>query len=220
MIVAKPGVKGMAGLKGKRIGVELGMLSHLLLSKALETAPLSETDVTLVNVATEEAPQALKSGAVDAIAAWQPFGGQALHELPGASVVFSSKNTPGLIFDLLCVNPRSLAERRADWTKVVEVWFKIAAFINDPANVDEAAQIMGARIGLAADDYKWLMQGTFFLGLEGNLKAWKQSEGTGSVYGSSKVVDSFYTRNNMYKAPVKYSEYFDGSIVQAISGSQ
>jgi hypothetical protein len=38
-----------------------------------------------------------------------------------------------------------------------------------------------------------------------------------SVYGSSKVVDAFYTRTKMYKVPVKYSDYLDGSIVGAIS---
>jgi NitT/TauT family transport system substrate-binding protein len=215
MIVAKPGIKSMADLKGKKIGVEVGLVDHLLLLKALEAAKMTEKDVKLVNITTDKTPEALKSGAADAIAAWQPHANQALKELPGSTAIYSSADAPGLIFDLLCVNPKSLGERNADWQKVVEVWFKIADFINDPKNLDEAATIMSKRVGLTADEYKKLMKGTFFLGLEGNLKAWKQADGMESVYGSSKLVDGFFTKNKMYKAAVKYEEYLDPSFVNA-----
>src|SRR5210317_1659134 len=36
MIVAKPGIKSVKQLKGKKIGVEVGYVGHLLLLKALE----------------------------------------------------------------------------------------------------------------------------------------------------------------------------------------
>src|SRR5687768_7760232 len=75
MIVAKPGIKSVADLKGKKVGVEVGFVSHLLLLKALESAKLAEKDVTLVNVPTDQTPQTLKSGGADAIAAWQPNSG-------------------------------------------------------------------------------------------------------------------------------------------------
>jgi NitT/TauT family transport system substrate-binding protein len=217
MIVAKPGIKTMADLKGKKIGVEVGFVDHLLLLKALESAKLTEKDVKLVNITTDKTPEALKSGAADAIAAWQPHSGQALKELPGSTAIFTSADAPGLIFDLLCVNPKSLGERRADWQKVVEVWFRIADFINEPKNLDEAAKIMGARVGQSAEEYKKLMKGTFFLGLDGNLKAWKKAETLESVFGSSKITDGFFTTNKMYKAPVKFEEYLDPSVVETVA---
>ena len=40
---------------------------------------MTESDVTLVNAKTNETPQVLASGQVDAIGAWQPISGQA-HE--------------------------------------------------------------------------------------------------------------------------------------------
>jgi NitT/TauT family transport system substrate-binding protein len=115
------------------------------------------------------------------------------------------------------VNPKSLAERRADWLKVTKVWFKVADFINDPKNVDEAAKIMGARVKLPADEYKELMKGTFFLGLAGNQKAYAKNETLESVFGSSKMVDEFFTKYKMYKEPVKYEEYFDSSLIDEIA---
>jgi len=217
MIVAKPGIKSVADLKGKKIGVEVGLVDHLLLLKALESAKLTEKDVKITNVTTDQTPQALKSGTVDAIAAWQPNSGQALKDVPGSTAVFTSANAPGLIFDHLCVNPKSLAERRGDWDKVVKVWFQIADFIKDPKNIDEAAKIMGARVKLSGDEYKKLMAGTAFQDMAGNLKAFTKGDGLDSVYGSSKIVDSFFTKNKMYKKAVKFEEYFDPSVVEEVS---
>jgi NitT/TauT family transport system substrate-binding protein len=219
MIVAKPGIKSVAELKGKKVGVEIGFVSHLMLLKALESAKLTEKDVTLVNVPTDQTPQTLKSGGADAIAAWQPNSGQALKEVPGSTAIFTSKDTPGLIYDLLCVNPKSLGERRADWKKVVEVWFKIADYLADPKNLDDAAKIMGARVSVPPDEYKKFMDGTHFLGKADNVKAYAKGDGLESIFGSSKMSDDFFTKNKMYKAAVKYEEYFDPSLVQEVSGA-
>ena len=217
MIIAKPGIKSVAELKGKKIGVEVGLVDHLLLLKALESAKLTEKDVIIKNVVTTDTPQALAKGGYDAIAAWQPSSGQALKDVPGSTAIFTSANVPGLIFDHLCVNPKSLAERRADWLKVVKVWLKIADFVKDPKNVDEAAKIMGARVKLSGDEYKKFMTGTAYLDLDGNLKAWKKGEGFESIFGSSKAVDQFFTKNKMYKAPVKYEEFFDSSLIEEVA---
>jgi NitT/TauT family transport system substrate-binding protein len=214
MIVAKPGIKTMAELKGKTIGVEVGFVDHLLLLKALEMGGMKDKDVKILNVTTDQTPQTLKSGKADAVAAWQPNSGQALKELPGSTPVFTSKNVPGLIYDVLAVNPRSLSERRADWVKVVRVWFKIAAFVKDPANLDEAAKIMGARVHLTPDEYKKLMGGTEFLGAEENAKRFANADGLETLYGSSRTVHAFNTAHGVYKAPIKPDEYIDASLIQ------
>jgi NitT/TauT family transport system substrate-binding protein len=213
MLVAKPGITSVAALKGKKIGVEVGFVDHLLVMNALKSANLTEKDVKLVNVPTDQTPQQLKAGGVDAIAAWQPHSGAALKEVAGATSIFSSKDVPGLIYDHLCVNPKSLSERRADWLKVVKTWFRIADFINDEKNLDEAAKIMAARVGLTAEEYKGLMKGTFFMDRAANVERYKKAEGFGSIYGSSKIVDEFNVQNSVYKAPVKVDDYFDGSLV-------
>jgi NitT/TauT family transport system substrate-binding protein len=214
MIVAKPGVKSLADLKGKKIGVEVGFVDHLLLLNALKANKMTEKDVKIVNVKTDDTPNALKSGTVDAIAAWQPNSGAALKELPGSTPIYTSADVKGLIYDHLCVSPRSLAENRAEWLKVVKVWFRIADFIANPANLDEAAKIMSARVGLTPDVYKGLMKGTHLLNAADNLKHYAKGEGFESIYGSSKIVDDFNVKNGVYKSPLKVEEYFDSSLVE------
>ena len=59
MVVAAPGIQSVGDLKGRRVGVEIGFVGHLLLLDALESAGLTEADVELVNIPTNEAPQVL-----------------------------------------------------------------------------------------------------------------------------------------------------------------
>jgi len=214
MIVAKPGIKSMTDLKGKKVGVEVGFVDHLLLLNALKANKMTEKDVKIVNVKTDDTPNALKSGTVDAIGAWQPNSGAALKELPGSTPIYTSADVKGLIYDHLCVSPRSLAENRGEWLKVVKVWFRVADFIADPANLDEAAKIMSARVGLTPDVYKGLMKGTHLLNAAENIKHYAKADGFDSIYGSSKIVDEFNVKNGVYKTPLKVEEYFDPSLVE------
>jgi NitT/TauT family transport system substrate-binding protein len=211
MIVAKPGIASIAQLKGKTIGVEVGFVDHLLLLHALKAANLKESDVKLKNVKTDETPQALKSGDVDAIGAWQPSSGAALKEVPGSKAIFTSKDVPGLIYDVLAVNPKSLAERKADWVKIAKVWDRVAKFVKDEKNLEESAKIMSARVGLTPDQYKAIMKGTHIMDLAEAKKYWAKGDALTSIYGSNKIVDEFNVKNTVYKTPEKVDEYLDPS---------
>lgn len=212
MVVASNGIGSVADLKGKKVGVEMGFVGHLLLLKGLEEAGMSEGDVTLVNVPTNETPQVLASGDVDAIVAWQPSSGQALAQVPGSAAVYSSKDSPGLIYDVLAVNPASLASRKADWEKVAKVWYRVVDYIYDDATRGDAISIMAARVGLEADQYKSIMDGTKILTLEEAQAVFQKGDGMDSLYGSSKVSDDFNVSNEVYAEPQPVDSYIDPSI--------
>jgi len=214
MVIGKPGIEKVEQLKGKTVGVEVGFVSHLLLMNALQKAGMTDKDIKIKNVPTDQTPQTLKSGEVDAIVAWQPNSGQALKEVPGSKPIFTSKDVPGIIYDVLAVNPKSLKERRADWLKVVKVWGRVTEYLKDPKNLDDAAKIMGARVGLSADEYKPLMTGTYFLSLEEGLKHFQKGDDLSSVYFSNKTVDDFQVKNSVYKAAMPFEQYLDASLVE------
>jgi NitT/TauT family transport system substrate-binding protein len=217
MVIGAPGVESIADLKGKKVGLELNFVEHLLLLKALEEAGMSESDVELVNVPTNETPQALAAGGLGAVAAWYPVSGQALKQVAGSKPLFTSKQVPGLIYDGLYVGRESLAERREEWLKVVGVWFKTVKFIQDPATRDEAVKIMAAKVSADPAEYGSSLAGTFLLDLKGNLKALKDSETLESVYGSSRVVDAFNVKYSVYKEAQDVASYFDASLVEEVA---
>lgn len=216
MVVAQPGIRSVKQLKGKKVGVELGFVGHLLLLKGLEANGLSESDVTLVNMPTHETPQGLGSKQVSAIVAWQPNSGQALRAVPGSRPVYSSADAPGIIYDLLYVSNESLASRREDWKKVTKVWYDIVDFIKDPKNEAEVLKILSARVGLSPAEYKPLLGGTYLLTLEEAKARFQMADGLGSVYGSTKIVDAFNVDNKVYEKPQNVGSYFDPSLIRSL----
>jgi NitT/TauT family transport system substrate-binding protein len=215
MVVGKPGIKSIKALKGKKIGVEVGLVDHLLLLDALKKNGMNPKDVTLVNSKTNELPQVLASGQVDAVACWQPVSGQAMKGVPGSRPVWTSKQSPGLIYDVLAVNPSKLAANKAEWIKLIKVWGKVVKYINDPKTQPDALKSMSARVGLTPAAYKPLLKGTFLLDLKANLKVFKKGEGLTSMYGSTKISDDFNVANAVYKKAQDVDGYIDPSFVGA-----
>jgi NitT/TauT family transport system substrate-binding protein len=217
MVVAAPGINSMAELAGKKIGVEIGFVSHLLLNNGLKEAGLSESDVELVNVPTDQTPQTLASGDVSAIVAWQPNSGQALQAVAGSKAVYSSADEPGLIYDVLAVSPESLAERREDWVKVLKAWYKAVDFIKDPATRDEAIAIMAARVELSPEEYAPFLEGTYLLSLdEAKAIGNAETEDFSSLVGSTKIVDGFQVANEVYAEPQDLDSYIDMSLLNEL----
>jgi NitT/TauT family transport system substrate-binding protein len=212
MIVAKPGIESVKDLKGKKVGLEEGFVSHLLLLKALEMNGMKPEDVIIVNTPTNETPQVLASGAVDAVAAWQPSSGQALKVVAGSKPIFTSKDVPGLIYDNLYVSPESLEKRRDDWKKVIKVWYKIVAFMKDEDNLDEALGILSSRVSVKPDEYEPFLDGTNILPGAEVKPIWEKAEGLKSVYGSSKISDDFNVAQKVYEKSADYGKYLDPSL--------
>jgi NitT/TauT family transport system substrate-binding protein len=215
MIIGKPGIKSLKDLKGKKVAVEAGLVEHLLLLNGLKKAGLKESDVTIVNAKTNEMPQVLASGDVAAVGAWQPIAGQAIKGLPGAKPILTSADEPGLIYDVLTVNPASLSAHKAEWQKVVQIWGKVVSYIEDPKTQPDAVKIMAARVGIAPEAYLPLLKGTKLLSLAEGKKIMVKADGFKSLYGSSKIADDFNVKNAVYKEAQKIDSYIDPSLTNA-----
>lgn len=215
MIVARPGISSLKDLKGKKVGIEVGLVEHLLLLHGLDKSGMTEKDLTLVNAKTNETPQVLASKQVDAIGAWQPVSGEAMKALPGSHPIYTSAKAPGLIYDVLAVTPASLSSRRAEWMKIIAVWDRVVHYIEDPKTQDDAVKIMSARVGLTPEQYKPLIAGTKLLDVAAGKKIFKKGEGLGSLYGSSKIADDFNVTNEVYKEHQKIDSYIDPSLTNA-----
>ncbi len=212
MVVAKPGIDSVKDLKGKKVGVEIGFVGHLLLLNGLNDNGMSEADVELINVPTNETPQVLASGDVDAIVAWQPNSGMALNLVPGSKRIYSSADEPGLIYDVLAVSPQSLAANRDEWKKVIKVWYRVVDYFNDPKTKQDAIKIMASRVGLEPDEYIKFVGGTKILTKAEAKKFFVKADGFTSLYGSSKISDDFNVANQVYDEAQDIESYIDGSL--------
>jgi len=216
MIVAKGNIKSVKDLKGKKVAVEMGLVEHLLLLDALKKAGMSESDVKLVNAKTNEMPQVFAAADIAAVGAWQPVSGQAMKAAPGSHPVYTSANEPGLIYDVLAVSPRSAKARRADWLKVMKVWDRVVAYIEDPKTQPDAVKIMAARSGVSAEQYLPLLKGTKLLSIADAKKIYVKGAGLNSLYGSTQIVNTFNVANKVYDKSQDVDSYLDASYLNAV----
>jgi NitT/TauT family transport system substrate-binding protein len=216
IIVGKPGMKDIKALKGKKVGIEVGVVEHLLLVHALKEAGMDEKDVTLVNAKTNETPQVLSSGQVDAVGAWQPIAGQAMKGLPGSKPLYTSAKAPGLIYDVLAASPASLAAHKDDYVKIIKIWDRVVHYIADAKTQPDAVKIMAKRVGLSPEEYLPLLKGTHLLDVAAGKKTFKKGDGLASLYGSSKNADDFNVANAVYKEAQKIDSYIDPSLTEAV----
>jgi NitT/TauT family transport system substrate-binding protein len=216
MIVGKPGINSIKDLKGQKVGLEVTLVEHLLLLKALEANGMKQSDIELVNTPTNETPQTLASGKVAAIGAWYPVSGQALKAVAGSKPIFTSSEAKGLIYDVLAVNPTSFAKHKADWEKVVKVYYKCVDYILDEKTKEDAVKIMAAKVGADAGEYSKAVPGTHYLTLAEAKKAYKKGTGLDTISGCLTVGNKFNLDNKVYKVSQKPESYLTSSVVEGL----
>jgi len=216
MIIGKPGVNSIKELKGQQVGLELTLVEHLLLLKALEANGMTQSDVQLVNTPTNDTPQTLASGKVSAVGAWYPVSGQALKAVAGAKPLFTSAEAKGLIYDVLAVNPTSYAKQKADWEKVVKVFYRAVDFIHDEKTKEEAVKLMAAKAGTNPEDYMKALPGCHYLTLAEAKAAYKKGPGLDSIYGSMAIGNKFNMDNKVYKVSQTPESYLVPGIVMGM----
>jgi len=102
VVMVRPDIGGLAGLRGKRIAVESTAVGALMLSRALEAAGLAPSDVTKVPLTADQHVNAYTGGRVDAVITFEPMASR-LRAL-GARPMLDSSRFPGLIVDVLAVS--------------------------------------------------------------------------------------------------------------------
>lgn len=101
MLVARPGLKTLAELKGKRIGYEPSSVGDLLLSEILALAQLDKQDVTVMPMTVDTHLHAWEGRLVDALISYEPVGSQLVQR--GGIKLFDSRQTPNMIVDVLAM---------------------------------------------------------------------------------------------------------------------
>ena len=216
MIIGAPGINSIKDLKGKKVGIEVTLVEHMLLLQALKDNSMSQSDVELVNTATDKTPETLASGKVSAVGAWYPLSGQALKQVPGSKPLFTSAEAKGLIYDVLAVNPSSYAAHKEEWTKITAIYYKCVDYLKDPATKDDAIKILAAKVGANAADYAKNIPGTHFLTLAEAKKVFKKGPGLDSIYGSLIIGNQFNLDNKVYAESQKPENYLVPGIVEGL----
>jgi NitT/TauT family transport system substrate-binding protein len=210
-VMASPKFKSMQALKGRTVALEEFSVSHFLLVTALTKSGMSAGDVKIVNLSAGDAAAAFLAGRVDAATVWNPWVNQI--KLSGkGQALFTSKDIPGLIPDLLVVQEKSLAANRKDYLGMVKAWFDVLKFLKDKP--DEAAKIMAKVVSMEPAEYKGFLPGTRFFAEKENLEAFGPAADGKSLLGSAPVILKFLEDNKLIEGKPDYAKALDASLVK------
>lgn len=147
VVLARPPIKQLADLKGKRVGYESGATGALMVTEALRRAKLSLADVQPVELTVDNHVSAWKSGRMDTIVTYEPSSSQ-LRGL-GAVNVFDSREIPNTIVDVLAVRSDRLGLAHGAAIRHL-VAAHLQALNHFRRNPQDAAYRMAPRLGLPA----------------------------------------------------------------------
>jgi NitT/TauT family transport system substrate-binding protein len=150
-IVLKGKGKKLADIKGQKVNLVELSVSHYLLARALESAKLSERDITVVNTSDADIVGAFSAKTTTATVTWKPQLSEILAS-PDAQLAFDSSKIPGEIMDLMVVNTKTLKENPKLGKALVGAWYETITLMmkNDAAGkVAKAAMAKASGTDLA-----------------------------------------------------------------------
>jgi NitT/TauT family transport system substrate-binding protein len=213
-VMAGPKLKSIKDLKGKTVALEEFSVSHFVLAMALSKNGMKPADVKIVNLSAGDAAAAFLSGRVDATTVWNPWVNKI--ELSGkGKPLFTSKDIPGLIPDLLVAQEKSLAANRKDFVGMVKAWYEVEKFIREKP--DQAVAIMSKVVGLTPEEYKVFLPGTRFFGEKDNLEALGPTSQARSLLSVAPTIVKFLDENKLIEGTPDFAKAIDASLVKEVA---
>jgi NitT/TauT family transport system substrate-binding protein len=216
-IVADASIKSVKDFKGKKIGFNPLSPSDFLLSYALKVNGLGEKDYTAVSMTPESVPAAMASGQLPIGVTYEPSLSQILGQGGGKKfkVVFSSKNAPGLIADVLVFDPKVITAKPTEISGIIKAYLDGMAYIK--SKPDEAAKIIGKFMGVSAKEVKEQWAGVYNIPLAEMPKAFMPGKDTTSYYASGEVIANLLKAKGQISTVPPTEATIDASLVKALA---
>jgi NitT/TauT family transport system substrate-binding protein len=177
-LIARKGSGIVAGeqLDGRNVGVIAGTAAQYLLETHLLAVGVDPRHVTMVPLQPEDTVAALRSGRIDAVAIWEPFGYEALHGAGANPVGVRLPLSGGYIESYnLVAGPGTLGRRDATLVRLLRAVDRAEQFIL--AHPADAQAILRQRLQLDQRVVDWVWGGLGFrLSLDQALLSTMESE--------------------------------------------
>ena len=206
------GIEKIADLKGKQVAFHKGSASHFMLYTLLEKAGLSDKDITAVDMKASEAASAFMAGKVEAAVTWEPHLSKA--KAAGDIVLATTKDTPGLIADVLAVSDDFASKNPQTVQALVDALAEATEYIKK--NEDDASKIMADAFKMKPEDIKADLGTIKFYDLATNLEFYGTKEKPGAIYDVGKRAGTFYHSLKLISQVPDLTKYVDGSYVSKV----
>ncbi|MBB2494703.1 ABC transporter substrate-binding protein [Aquipseudomonas ullengensis] len=215
-IVAEKSITSVQDFKGKKVGFSPLSTTDFLLAYALKSHGMSSKDIISVNLSPEAIPSAMASGSLPIGVTYEPNVSQTVN-MPGDKyhVVYSSKDAPGLITDVLAFEEGVIAKRPEAIKALLKGYLDGLAYMQ--SHPDESAQIIAKVLGVTPAEAKEQLSGVYNIPLHEMGKNFEKSDATTSFYGSGAVIADLLKANGQIPVIPDFADTFDAQFVEALS---
>jgi len=148
---AKSGIRNPGDLKGKRIAVPKGTGMHLFLHLFLLKNHLSEKEIKLSFMKSEELMEALVRGEIDAFSGSEPFVSQAKAKLGSDGIAIFEEHILYAPFDIMVTTKKLVRENPDAAKSILKALIRAEEFIKkQPA---EAKKIVGKKLNMPVTEF-------------------------------------------------------------------
>lgn len=214
-VLADMSVKGIADLKGKKVAYAPLSPSDFLISYALKVNGMSDKDISPVNMTPEAIPSAMASKAVPAGVTYEPNVSQILAMNGGKQfhVIYSSKQAPGLIADVLVFDDAHIKKNSKEITALIQAYLEGLAYMK--SHPKEAADVIGKAIGVSGKEVLEQLGGVYNIPLKEMAQPFSPGKDTKSYFVSGDMINAILVKNGQIKKPVAIETTLDDSFVKA-----
>lgn len=219
-MVSTVDITSVSQLKGLKVAYAALTPSDFLLGYALKQAGLSKADVTSINVPAEGVPGVMAGGSTKVGVTYEPSvtgivkagGGDKFH------VLFSSKQAPGLITDVLVVTPKSIKNNPAMIAAFIKAFVQGEEYIK--SNPDDAYVIVGKALGEGPADAKAQYAGVVNPPLSEMPGVLAKSDKLPSFWASGPIIGELLKSEGQITAVPDIAGTYDASFITAEAGAK
>lgn len=202
------GIKTIADLKGKTVGVETGTVGEFFIGILLQREGLSLDDLNIVDVASEDVPAALASGEIEAAVAYQPAVATAVSQ--GAIIIADTTQERGVIADVCAARGEDINANKEDYKNYVKSIMQAVDFYNK--NQDEAIEIMKKAFDMDPQELKEIFETLEIPDLRANKTAFNRSSGFNSLFSTAKQAEQFLLDQGVIEESASFEDIFDNNM--------
>jgi len=215
-IVASSDIKKVTDFKGKKVAYNPLSPSDFLLAYALQTNGMTDHDIDSVNMTPEAVPAAMVSGSLPIGVTYEPNVSQILAANKGKyHVVYSSRNAPGLIADVLVFDQPYIDAHPAQVKAILQAYEDGLAYMK--SHPKEADQIIGKALGVSADDVKAQLEGVYNIPPKEMPQSFVKGPSTKSYFTSGAVIGSLLQKKGQISVVPAVETTIDAQFVTQLA---
>lgn len=211
-LLVKQGIKSVADLKGKQVAYHKGSASHFMMVELMSKVGMKESEIQVVDMKASEAAAAFMAGKVDAAITWEPHLTKAAKA--GGVILHTTKDTPGLIADVLIFKDDYVKANADTVQKIVEAMAEATDYLLK--NQAEASKILAEAFKMKPEEVAEDFPTMKFYDLKGNLEFYGTADKPGPIYEVGKKAAQFYVDQKVLKAVPDLKNNIDSSFILKI----